>query len=176
MKLIEPTKMRHIYKLLRDLNLQEQKEVLVPQFTADRTVHVSEMTGKEAEAMCQFLSNMQAEKDGFNDIFNSVIKGCKTVEKESDTSVKTEIVMPTDKRKANNDESAVKMRRKILHVLGNMGYTKEGKFDYARINGLIENIGSNNPTKAKFNYLTNEELNAIVTQIDQMYKKVLKGK
>lgn len=80
------------------------------------------------------------------------------------------------KRKSNNDESAVKMRKKTLHVLGNMGYTKEGKFDYERINALIENIGANNPTKAKFNYLTNEELNAIVTQVEQIYKKFLKKK
>ena len=75
----------------------------------------------------------------------------------------------------NKDVSADRMRRKILHILGLMGYLKpSGGFDYERINAFIERIGTNNPDKAKFNFLTNSELTAIVTQVEQMYKKTLK--
>jgi ribosomal protein L16 Arg81 hydroxylase len=177
MRDIQPIQMRRIYKLLKDLNITEQKAIFVPQFTNYRTESVSQMTEQEAEAMCNFLSNMLSEKEQFETTFNETVEDYRKPKPSVSVVENADILhIKTDKRKANNNDSAVKMRRKILHILGNMGYTKDGKFDYERINALIENIGTNNPTKAKFNYLTNEELNTIVTQIGQIYKKVLKKK
>ena len=81
----------------------------------------------------------------------------------------------SDGKTINNDEAAIKMRKKILYFMGSMGFTTEGgKFDYSRINAFIENIGSNNPEKQGFNYLSNDQLKNIVNQVSKIYEKSLK--
>jgi len=166
MERLTKTQQRRIFALLKDLGVVESRAAFVPQFCDNRTEHVSHLTTIEADAMIAGLETYAKECQ----ILTDFVKKKHIVESERVTPSHP----LTSERKYNADPSADKMRRKILHVLGMMGYLKPtGGFDYDRINTLIEGIGSNNPTKAKFNFLTNGELTAIVTQIEQRYKKML---
>ncbi len=70
-----------------------------------------------------------------------------------------------------------KMRGKILYKLGLFGMTDvRGNLDFARINHYIKYIGSNNPKQKILNYLTCQELQLIVTQVDRMVDKELAKK
>lgn len=67
-----------------------------------------------------------------------------------------------------------KMRGKITHYLCLLGYTdNKDKPDWQRIDKFIVNIGSRNPRKVILNYLYPEELKAVLTQVEAMYKKEL---
>ena len=159
---------RRIFALLKDLGVVESRAAFVPQFCDNRTDHVSEMTTIEADAMIAGLEVYAKECQVLTDF----VRKKHTIETPENTEGSANKI---EARKYNSDAAADKMRRKILHILGLMGYLKPtGGFDYERINALIEGIGSNNPTKAKFNFLTNSELTAIVTQVEQRYKKTLK--
>lgn len=165
---LNKTQQRRIFALLKDLGVVESRAAFVPQFCDNRTDHVSELTPTEADAMIAGLEMYAKECQ----ILTDFVRKKHTIETPKTTEGATEKV---ETRKYNKDVSADRMRRKILHILGLMGYLKpSGGFDYERINALIEGIGSNNPTKAKFNFLTNSELTAIVTQVEQRYKKTLK--
>lgn len=73
-----------------------------------------------------------------------------------------------------------KMRGKIIHYLCLMGMTKPDMAkggmvaDYDRINDFIMNIGSRNPKKKILNYLYDDELQAVLSQVEAMYRKELK--
>ncbi len=164
MEKLNKNQQRRIFALLKDLGVVESRAAFVPQFCNNRTDHVSELTTIEADAMIAGLEVYAKECQIMTDFVN-----------KKHTAPQPPKGVIGEARKYNKDASADKMRRKILHVLGMMGYLKPtGGFDYERINALIEGIGSNNPTKAKFNFLSNGELTAIVTQVEQMYKKTLK--
>ncbi len=156
MNKITNNQQKRIFALLGTLGAVENRATIVPQFCGNRTEHTSELSSEEADDMIAFLENYTAIKT-------------KNAAKTAPTK--------TPKRKYNNSTAANNMRRKILHILAMMGYTNgSGSFDYDRINAYIENIGSNNPDKAKLNYLTNAELATITTQIEQRYKKDIKTK
>ena len=162
---LSKTQMRRIFALLKDIGAVESRAVFVPQFCGGRTDHVSDLTPDEADAMIVGLGQYAKQCAVLNEFVHK-----KHNAPELATLQNTEGV-----RKYNADPSADKMRRKVLHYLGMMGYLRaDRKFDYERINGFIEGIGTRNPTKAKFNFLTTEELKGIVTQVEQMYKKTLK--
>ncbi|WP_420581965.1 hypothetical protein [Reichenbachiella sp.] len=72
-------------------------------------------------------------------------------------------------------DSERKMRGKIIHYLCQIGYTtKANKPDYTRINSFVQNIGSRNPRKVILNFLYANELNEVLNQVEQMYRKELK--
>jgi hypothetical protein len=70
-----------------------------------------------------------------------------------------------DHLKKEDEKKHGKSRRTILHQLKLLGW------DYKRIDKFIENIGSNNPKKKSLNSLGGAQLNAIVTQVKQLYHK-----
>ena len=79
---------------------------------------------------------------------------------------------PTQQQKLN--EARKKMRGKVIHYLCLLGYVdKNDKPDYERINNFIVNIGPRNPKKKILNYLYLEELNAVLTQVEAMYRHEL---
>jgi hypothetical protein len=168
--LINNGQMRRIYAMLKTLGATDEKAVLVPQFCDNRTIHLSELTTDEADEMISVLDAQLKLSSELTKALNC------TIDATQNTPSVEAAKQPEKpaKRAVNNDEKAVKMRRKILHVLGNLGFTKDGKFDYERIENLIQNIGANNPEKVKFNYLNNDELVKITSQIDQIYKKRLR--
>jgi hypothetical protein len=67
--------------------------------------------------------------------------------------------------KAEDEKMHGKSRRAILHQLQLLGW------DYKRIDVFIKNIGSNNPKKKHLTNLGGADLNAIVTQVKQLYVK-----
>lgn len=74
--------------------------------------------------------------------------------------------------KAQKQERTGKQIGKVVHLLCLMGYVRDnGQPNYDRINKFIQNIGSRNPRQVKLNYLTVSELNAVVTQVEQIYRK-----
>lgn len=165
---LNKTQQRRIFALLKDLGVVESRAAFVPQFCDSRTDHVSELSPTEADAMIAGLEVYAKDCQ----ILTDFVRKKHTLETPENTEGSAEKV---EARKYNKDVSADRMRRKILHILGLMGYLKpSGGFDYERINAFLERIGTNNPDKAKFNFLTNSELTAIVTQVKQMYKKTLK--
>src|SRR5690349_9276284 len=56
-----------------------------------------------------------------------------------------------------------KSRGSVRHYLQMLGY------DYKAIDTFVKNIGSNNPGKKSLSNLGGKELNAVVTQVKQMY-------
>lgn len=73
---------------------------------------------------------------------------------------------------AQKKERTGKQIGKIIHLLSLLGYVRaDGTPDYTRINTFIRNIGSRNPRGVNLNYLTVQELNQVVTQVEQIYKK-----
>ena len=72
-----------------------------------------------------------------------------------------------------------KMRGKIIHFLCLMGMTKpstdksKSVADYDRINAFIQEIGSRNPRGKILNYLYEDELKAVLNQVEAMYRKEL---
>jgi len=68
-----------------------------------------------------------------------------------------------------------KTRGKIIHYLCLMGFVdRGGNPDWKRINSFIQKIGSNNPKKERLHELGLTELNAVCTQVEQMYANQLK--
>lgn len=64
------------------------------------------------------------------------------------------------------------MRSAILHKMGLLGYTlPDGTLDYERVNEYIIQIGSRNPGKVILNYLYYDELQAVLTQLEQRCRK-----
>jgi hypothetical protein len=137
-----------IYTLIRNGGMADNKEDLVSQFSNNRTTHVSELSVIEADNMAKYLK-----------------KDTVPYKPKNSTDKAT-------KRGVNSDIRAVKMRKKILHILALNGFLTEGQtFDYKRIEAFIKDIGSRNPHKVGINYLTNDELVGIVTQIECMVFK-----
>lgn len=69
-----------------------------------------------------------------------------------------------------------KMRGKIIHYLCLMGYTKsDGSADYDRINAYVQGIGSRNPRKVILNFLYEGELQDVLVQVEQRYRKEIKA-
>ncbi len=67
------------------------------------------------------------------------------------------------------------MRGKIIHYLSLLGYVDgQNRPDWNRINDFIKGIGSNNPRQVQLNFLYYSELPAVVSQVEQMYRKELK--
>lgn len=65
------------------------------------------------------------------------------------------------------DKAVKKIRGRIIHLLCELGMTTEDdKPDYERIKQYIQNIGKNNPRRATLNYLNQNELKAILKQIE----------
>ena len=63
-------------------------------------------------------------------------------------------------------------RRKILYYARELGMeTPEGKADYPRINQFIQEIGARNPKRRKLYQLHRSELNAVLSQVEAIYKK-----
>jgi hypothetical protein len=165
---------RRIFALLHTLQMTDNRDVIVAQFTDERTGHVGEMYDIEADKMIAFLEHKAQFGDPSIDWAMGRI-GLEIPPRDPKTTIKTGLkhdpktVILNTKPAFNNDEKAVKMRKKILHILGLYGMvTGENKLDYDRINDFIVNIGSRNPDKKQLNYLTNSELVAIVTQVEQM--------
>lgn len=74
--------------------------------------------------------------------------------------------------KQEKERQTKKSIAKAIHLLCLLGYVRgNGDPDYGRINTFIQNIGSNNPHRKTLHYLNRKELNAVVTQIEAMYKK-----
>jgi hypothetical protein len=137
-----------IYTLISNGGMADSKEDLVSQFSNNRTTHVSELSVIEADNMAKYLK-----------------KDTVPYKPKNGTDKAT-------KRGVNNAPSAIKMRSKILHILALNGFVTEGQtFDYKRIEAFIKDIGSRNPHKVGINYLTNDELVGIVTQIECMVFK-----
>jgi len=68
-----------------------------------------------------------------------------------------------------------KTRGKIIHYLCLAGMVdKKGSADWNRINAFIQGIGSNNPKKRRLHELGLNELNAVCTQVEQLYSNVIK--
>lgn len=71
-------------------------------------------------------------------------------------------------------ESERKMRGKIIHYLCMMGFTTAtNRPDFNRINEFVENIGNRNPKKKILNFLYEKELQEVLVQVEQMYRKEL---
>jgi hypothetical protein len=174
---------RRAFSLFYTLNMTDNRDVIVAQFTNDRTGHVSQMYDIEANKMISFLEAKAIENENPADWMMGRI-GLEIPPRDPKTTIKTGLkqdpktVIIKPKTAFNNDEKAVKMRKKILHILGLYGMvTGENKLDYTRINEFIVNIGNRNPDKKQLNYLTNSELVAIVTQVEQMvYQPKKRGK
>jgi len=158
------TQRNRLFSLLTQLGWVDERDTIVPQFCDERTHHISELTEVEAQNMIEFLLKSVALHKGISEVFNKP-----DLVSDKISTLNTE----GGKLRPNNSEAAVKMRRKILHLLGNLGYTlpPDGRFDYERIEQLIQNIGSNNPEKKRFNYLENDQYSKIITQIEQIQKK-----
>ena len=172
---ISPLQNKRVFVLLNQLGWTAERDTIVPQFCEDRTTHVSELTELEAERFIVFMESAMSLHASVNHVFSQPM--AKKLEKPADTEgAEPPPVAP--KPKANNDPSAISMRRKILYLLGNLGYivAETGKFDYPKIEGFIQNIGSNNPDKKGFNYLETAQYAAIITQIEQIMKKKYVGK
>lgn len=61
-------------------------------------------------------------------------------------------------------------RNSIIHHLCLLGFTTEqDRPDYTRINAFIQQIGSNNPSKLKLNYLPYKQLLKVCTQVKAMH-------
>ena len=68
-----------------------------------------------------------------------------------------------------------KMRGKIIHYLCLLGFVVgNDQADWTRIDGYIEQMGSNNPRKVRLNFLYLSELPKVVTQVEAMYRKEFK--
>ena len=81
--------------------------------------------------------------------------------------------MKEEERQQLNKERK-KMRAKIIHLLCLLGYVNDmGQADYQKINRYIQNIGNANPRKVILNYLWKNELMAVTTQVEQIYRKEL---
>jgi len=77
--------------------------------------------------------------------------------------------------RAQKKERTSKQIGKIIHLLCLMGYVREDATpDYNRINKFVQNIGSRNPQRKTLHYLNIQELNAVVTQVEAMYKNEVK--
>lgn len=163
---------RRAFSLFYALDMTDNRDVIVAQFTNDRTGHVSQMYDTEAEKMISFLEHKAQFRDPVIDWTMGRIGlpiDPKVVIKTSISKDAKTVILKPQKPLFNNDDKAVKMRKKILHVLGLYGMvTGENKLDYTRINDFIVNIGSRNPDKKQLNFLTNKELQAIVTQVEQI--------
>lgn len=65
-----------------------------------------------------------------------------------------------------------KMRMRLLSQLHHLGYidVKKGKNDYTRANEYIANIGKHNPRSVNIFQLTYQELERIITELDERTK------
>ncbi|MEM4714090.1 MAG: hypothetical protein QXQ79_00915 [Candidatus Nanoarchaeia archaeon] len=60
-------------------------------------------------------------------------------------------------------------RKKVIALLRTLGYEKDGKADMERIYGWVEKYGVCNPKK--LNDYCSDELNALITQVEEMLRK-----
>ena len=80
-----------------------------------------------------------------------------------------------DVLKYNLKVKGKKTRGKIIHYLCLAGMVdSKGSADWKRINNFVQNIGSNNPKKRRLHELGLNELNAVCTQVEQLYSNILK--
>lgn len=75
----------------------------------------------------------------------------------------------------DQDDRKKKMGKKIIHLLCEVGMTKEDATpDYDRINAFVVNIGSRNESRKKLWDLSYDEMLEVLNQVDQYHKKQLK--
>jgi hypothetical protein len=76
------------------------------------------------------------------------------------------------------EEKAAKvkaLRNRLIHRMCLLGYTKDGKPDYQRINYFLKaRTGHRNPKKKNLNKLNATELHAVLVQVEAIYKGLIK--
>lgn len=142
MHVITTQQIKKIHTLLNELGMMDEKMNLVREWSTNRCSSVKQLTGKEAASLISWLYSRVKE-----------LPGRSTPRQDSN-----------EKRKP--------MRNKIIHLLCNMGYVDPyGRPDYDAINKYVQNIGRRNPRKVILNYLWYDELQAVLNQVEERYRK-----
>lgn len=114
--------------------------------------------------------NLEAHKA---DLVNGITNGRTSSSKELTYFEANKLIRELQKRQSAKQRKCSRRFGYLINMMKLMGYTVEGgDVDWKRINRFVENIGSRNPKRKKnIRKLTFEELGAVLTQVEAMYKK-----